>query len=64
MHAEGLASQVIFGWDPMWVSSAVLIISYIILFTEKMNRAVVALLGAAAMILTDFGLNQFSLLLK
>lgn len=52
MHAEGLASQVIFGWDPMWVSSAVLIISYIILFTEKMNRAVVALLGAAAMILT------------
>ena len=52
MHAESLASQVVLGWDPMWVSSAVLIVSYIILFTEKMNRAVVALLGAAAMILT------------
>ncbi len=52
MHTEEVVSQVIFGWDPMWVSSAVLIISYLVLFTEKMNRAVVALLGAAAMILT------------
>lgn len=52
MHAENLisSSQVIFGWDPMVVSTAILVISYIILFTEKLNRAVVAVTGAAVMI--------------
>ncbi|MDO5387044.1 MAG: ArsB/NhaD family transporter [Pseudomonadota bacterium] len=52
MHAESLisSSQVIFGWDPMVVSTAILVISYIILFTEKLNRAVVAVTGAAVMI--------------
>lgn len=44
------ASKVIFGMDPMILSSAILIVSYIILFTEKLNRAVVALMGAAVMI--------------
>ena len=52
MHAESLisSSQVIFGWDPMVVSTAILVISYIILFTEKLNRTVVAVTGAAVMI--------------
>lgn len=52
MQAADLAhaSHVIFGMDPMILSSAILIVSYIILFTEKLNRAVVALLGAAVMI--------------
>ena len=52
MQAADLAhaSHVIFGMDPMILSSAILIASYIILFTEKLNRAVVALLGAAVMI--------------
>ncbi|MDR1026053.1 MAG: ArsB/NhaD family transporter [Lactobacillus sp.] len=44
------APNVIFGWDPMILSSCILIISYVILFTEKLNRAVVALLGACIMI--------------
>ncbi len=52
MHAESLisSSQVIFGWNPMIVSTAILVVSYIILFTEKLNRAVVAIAGAAVMI--------------
>ncbi len=52
MDANNLeqASAVLFGMDPMVLSSAILIISYLILFTEKLNRAVVALLGAAVMI--------------
>ena len=52
MHgAEFVSSeQVIFGWNPMTVASVILIISYIILFTEKVNRAVVALVGACVMI--------------
>lgn len=44
------ASKVLFGMDPMILSTAILIVSYIILFTEKLNRAVVALLGATVMI--------------
>ena len=40
----------IFGLDPKIVSTVILLVSYLILFTEKMNRAVVALLGAVAMI--------------
>lgn len=43
-------SAVIFNWDAKLVASAILIISYLILFTEKLNRAVVALVGACIMI--------------
>ncbi len=52
MPAEELAhvSKAIFGLDPMILSTAILIISYIILFTEKLNRAVVAIIGAGFMI--------------
>ncbi len=44
------ASSVIFNWDAKIVASTILIISYLILFTEKLNRAVVALVGACIMI--------------
>ena len=36
--------------NPQFLATGILIVSYIILFTEKLNRAVVALLGASAMI--------------
>ena len=44
------ASSVIFGWDPLWVSSIVFIITYAVIVTEKINRSIVALLGAGLMI--------------
>ncbi len=44
------ASTVIFGWDPLWVSSIVFIITYAVIVTEKINRSIVALLGAGLMI--------------
>jgi len=43
-------SEVIFGWDPIWVSSIVFIITYVVIVTEKINRSIVALLGAGLMI--------------
>lgn len=54
MHSTDIitSAQVIFGMNPMILSAAILIISYLILFTEKLNRAVVVLLGAAVMIFT------------
>jgi len=44
------ASDIIFGWDPLWVSSIVFIITYAVIVTEKINRSIVALLGAGLMI--------------
>lgn len=43
-------AHVIFGLDPLWVSTAILLLTYATIMTEKVNRAVVALLGAGLMI--------------
>src|SRR5690349_21185174 len=50
MHAAG-ASHVIFGLSPMWVSTCILAITYAAIMTEKVNRAIIALVGAGIMIL-------------
>jgi len=41
-----------FGWDPLWVATVLLIVTYAIIMTERINRAIVALIGAGLMILT------------
>jgi Na+/H+ antiporter NhaD/arsenite permease-like protein len=46
------ASGVWFGWDPLWVSTALLVVTYAAIMTERVNRAIVALVGAGLMILT------------
>lgn len=51
------ASSVWFGWDPFWLSTLILVITYTVIITERVNRAVVALLGAGLMILTGV-INQ------
>jgi Na+/H+ antiporter NhaD/arsenite permease-like protein len=45
------ASHVYFGWNAMWVSTCILAITYAIIMSEKVNRAVIALVGAGVMIL-------------
>jgi len=45
-------SGVWFGWDPLWVSTAILVLSYGAIMTERVNRAVVALVGAGVMVLS------------
>ena len=45
-----MPDHVIFGLDPLWVSTALLLLTYAAIMTEKVNRAVVALLGAGLMI--------------
>ncbi|MEX2649460.1 MAG: ArsB/NhaD family transporter [Alphaproteobacteria bacterium] len=42
--------QVIFGWDAMWVATALLVLTYTVIITERVNRAIVALIGAGLMI--------------
>jgi len=45
------ASHVIFGLNAMWVATALLAITYAVIMSEKVNRAIVALIGACVMIL-------------
>lgn len=45
------------GVDPLWIATGILIAVYAVLITEKVNRAILAMLGASLMVL--FGiLNQ------
>jgi Na+/H+ antiporter NhaD/arsenite permease-like protein len=44
------SSTVLFGWDPLWVSTILFIATYAVIVTEKVNRAIVALLGASLMV--------------
>ncbi len=50
-------SSVIFGLNPMVVATSILVIAYAFIISEKINRAVVSLLGAGALIFTGV-LNQ------
>jgi Na+/H+ antiporter NhaD/arsenite permease-like protein len=45
------ASHVYFGLNAMWVSTCVLAITYATIMSEKVNRAIVALVGAGVMII-------------
>ncbi len=45
------ASNVYFGLNPMWVSTCILAITYAVIISEKINRSIIALLGAAAMVI-------------
>ena len=56
-QAQFWAPQVPFGWDPVWVSTALLVATYALITSEKVNRAIAALLGGGAMILVGV-LNQ------
>jgi Na+/H+ antiporter NhaD/arsenite permease-like protein len=42
----------VFGLDPFWLSLALLLATYAILTLDRLNRAIVALIGAALMLLT------------
>ena len=45
------ASHVYFGLNAMWVSTCILAITYGVIMSDKINRAIVALVGAGIMIL-------------
>ncbi|HSN46855.1 MAG TPA: ArsB/NhaD family transporter [Casimicrobiaceae bacterium] len=52
MHASAPhASEVIFGWSPLWVATALFALTYAVIMSEKVNRAIIALTGAGLVIL-------------
>jgi Na+/H+ antiporter NhaD/arsenite permease-like protein len=60
MHGGGeLAPQLIFGWDPLWASSILFAATYAVVVSDKVNRAIVAGLGAGLMVALGI-LNQES----
>jgi Na+/H+ antiporter NhaD/arsenite permease-like protein len=51
MTGQHFTPQIFFGLDPMMVSTAILCITYAAIIWDKLNRAIIALIGAAAAIL-------------
>ena len=43
---------VIFGLDPLWLSTGILILTYAVLLSEKVHRTVIALVGAGMVIIS------------
>lgn len=51
MHQAGqFVPQVIFGLNPAWVSTVILVAVYGVIMSERLNRAIIALVGAGVMI--------------
>ncbi len=52
MHGEAArAAGAIFGWSPLWVAATLFVVTYLVIMTDRLNRAIVALLGAGLLIL-------------
>jgi Na+/H+ antiporter NhaD/arsenite permease-like protein len=51
------ATAVLFGLSPVWVATIVFVVTYLVIMSDKLNRAIVALLGAGFLILVGV-LNQ------
>src|SRR6476469_2272550 len=50
MDGHSFTPHIFFGLDPMAVSTVMLVVTYAVIIWDKLNRAIVALLGASAMI--------------
>jgi Na+/H+ antiporter NhaD/arsenite permease-like protein len=52
MHGEaGHAAGAIFGLNALWVATTLFVITYLVIMSDRLNRAIVALLGAGLLIL-------------
>ncbi len=50
-HLTG-ASSVVLGLDPAWLAAAIFVLTYVLIVAERINRSIIALLGAGAMIVS------------
>jgi Na+/H+ antiporter NhaD/arsenite permease-like protein len=57
MAEHGAISNVYFGFSPMWVATCILLVTYAVIISEKINRSIVALIGGGAMVLVGV-INQ------
>src|SRR5437667_8956784 len=52
MHQISAAAAGIFGADPMWVATVVFVLTYLLVIADRINRSIIAMLGAGAMIVS------------
>jgi Na+/H+ antiporter NhaD/arsenite permease-like protein len=46
----GAAPALIFGMSPLWVATTLFVLTYVVIMSDKLNRAIVSLLGAGLLI--------------
>jgi Na+/H+ antiporter NhaD/arsenite permease-like protein len=51
MHGAAQTTHVLFGMSALWIATSVLVVAYFVIMTDKVNRAIVALVGAGLLIL-------------
>ncbi len=51
MQEHTLTTGTLFGLDPMWLATTILIVTYAVIISERLNRAIIALIGAMLMIM-------------
>ena len=44
-------AEVIFGLDPLWFAGTLFVLTYVLIVTERLNRAIISLTAACLMIL-------------
>jgi Na+/H+ antiporter NhaD/arsenite permease-like protein len=44
--------DIVFGLSPVWVASVLLVLTYVLIITERLNRSIIALLGGGVMIIS------------
>jgi Na+/H+ antiporter NhaD/arsenite permease-like protein len=44
--------DIIFGLNPVWVATVLLVLTYVLIITERLNRSIIALLGGGMMIVS------------
>jgi Na+/H+ antiporter NhaD/arsenite permease-like protein len=54
-------AHILFGLDPLWTATALLVVTYAAIMSERLNRAIVALLGAGLMIVLGLLTQQQAL---
>src|SRR5216684_7515004 len=52
MQQVSAAAPVIFGADPFWVAIGVFALTYLSVIADRINRSIIALLGAGMMVFT------------
>ena len=51
MHSPSTPPEVIFGLDPIWFAGTLFVLTYALIVTERLNRAIISLTAACLMIL-------------
>jgi Na+/H+ antiporter NhaD/arsenite permease-like protein len=46
------APDIVFGLNPVWVATVLLVVTYVLIITERLNRSIIALLGGGMMIVS------------